>query len=66
MSDEKPSAEELEAGEVSELAADEPPKSGVWIETCSVFEDVTDDELEAGRLEGETTDPNGSDEEPEL
>lgn len=36
-----------------ELATDDPPKSGLWVDPCEVLENPTEEELELGRIEGE-------------
>ena len=57
--------ESNEHDDVAILEQDEPPKSGVWVETCEVLDgDLTEDEREAGRLDGETVDYEGCETEP--
>ena len=61
------SIEDSTALDPTELVPDEQPRDGLWVETCDVLNVlVSDFEKEAGRVEGETVDYNGSDEEPVL
>jgi hypothetical protein len=48
----------------TELVSDDPPKSGTWVETCEILESPSEFEAEAGRVDGETVDYEGSEEEP--
>lgn len=59
--------EDPDAEAATELEPDEPPRDDIWVETCDVLNVlVSDFEKESGRVEGETVDYNGSDEEPVL
>lgn len=44
-----------------ELEADEPPKSGEWVDVHDVLMSPTDEEIEAGNRLGESIDPEDDD-----
>jgi hypothetical protein len=50
-----------EQGQNILLEADEPPKSGDWVDVCDVLANPTEEEVEQGRALGESIDPDDDD-----